>query len=459
MRTDLDTDLELFYLFLTGLFLLTGSIVWRRFRQRRLDPFEPLVWLSLYYLGAFGICSIPYLHGWLEPGPRLEPVSFWLRQAMGITLVGIVCLWIGYSLPRFRAPRLTPFNLLKGVEVRPAWAVALVGIGLLVQLYRLSRGEFGYLMVHESYQSTLGSSQIFSQLSVLGQFGFILAALDAFRHPGCPRRRLLFLVTVGVEVIATLISGMKGGIVYAGLNLTIVYFYLNGRLRARFIMPAILALLVLIPINFAYRQRINDGEVERTNLLAAGTTFISLMAEGAVSQEERQGMARWIVILEHLAMLRDTARVVRYAEETGDFWGGRHYGDLPLLIFVPRFLWSDKPVMDIGRWVSTVVMGNPRSMTHSQAITFAGDLYLNFGVDGVAVGFFLLGLLLRVIYQRYALQGDVSDLFLYLSLWVGLWNLDGAASIAGTARQFLMLLVIRHLAFSREPRQLRGVRA
>ena len=64
--------------------------------------------------------------------------------------------------------------------------------------------------------------------------------------------------------------------------------------------------------------------------------------------------------------------------------------------FVPRVVWPDKPVASDPRKYSELYFDFG---DNSFTITPVGDLLRNFGVVGVPIGMFILGLFLRTIYR------------------------------------------------------------
>src|SRR5205823_829813 len=115
--------------------------------------------------------------------------NFWLCQAMGAVVMGVLSLWAGYLIVQARArpARAVPFLLRADQEIRLSWIMGLYGIGLGLHIYMFSRGFYGYLMVRSAYFEALAESQVLSQLSLFGRFGFALAAIDFFRHPDSRR--------------------------------------------------------------------------------------------------------------------------------------------------------------------------------------------------------------------------------------------------------------------------------
>jgi hypothetical protein len=130
---------------------------------------------------------------------------------------------------------------------------------------------------------------------------------------------------------------------------------------------------------------------------------------------------------------------------------------LPIWPFVPRFVWPSKPILDEGARFDIALGGRG---TTSTATSYPGDLYLQFGLLGIPIGMFALGLVAQWLTNR--LSGPIArqDLFIYacvflfgfpieveaFSLWSGLikllvilyvlsWTIYGPRSrISGVSR-------------------------
>ena len=61
---------------------------------------------------------------------------------------------------------------------------------------------------------------------------------------------------------------------------------------------------------------------------------------------------------------------------------------LPFYPFVPRLVWASKPLENVGADFSIKLHEDPNSCT---SITYPGDAYMEFGLLGVIVGMFVLG--------------------------------------------------------------------
>ena len=90
---------------------------------------------------------------------------------------------------------------------------------------------------------------------------------------------------------------------------------------------------------------------------------------------------------------------------------------LPFYPFIPRFLWSSKPILDKGRRFSVALgLGDQTATT----LTYPGDLCFEFGVPGLLLGMFLFGLVAQWLTNRLSVAGSKRHLFIYTGLLITL---------------------------------------
>ena len=98
------------------------------------------------------------------------------------------------------------------------------------------------------------------------------------------------------------------------------------------------------------------------------------------------------------------------AGRTGDSFGNS------LAIFIPRFLWRDKPVItEIGTRFNFLATGNDKSGSGPGLFV---DAYWNFGWTGVVLLMAVVGVLLG-LWSRYALEIVHRELWLYFPVVLG----------------------------------------
>ena len=126
----------------------------------------------------------------------------------------------------------------------------------------------------------------------------------------------------------------------------------------------------------------------------------------------------------------------------------------------PRFIWKNKPLStnsfgnDFGRHLGIL---SPEDSVTSVGPTIIGDFYINFGILGIILGMFLLGMAFRFIYDYLIKLTAVSSsgLLIYSIFWIQL--IQGmenwiASTWAGLVKLFVILLLL-HLFLTNKQSQ------
>jgi hypothetical protein len=82
---------------------------------------------------------------------------------------------------------------------------------------------------------------------------------------------------------------------------------------------------------------------------------------------------------------------------------------------VPRVLWPDKPTVGIGYWFAQSYWGTPAGVREvPQSVTHLGELWIDFGWAGVAVGMAILGVWYRFLYSALRPRESGTGAILYV---------------------------------------------
>jgi len=112
--------------------------------------------------------------------------------------------------------------------------------------------------------------------------------------------------------------------------------------------------------------------------------------------------------------------------------------------FIPRFLWPDKPVLNMGSYATTVIFSS--SSSSNTPLTDIGEFYLNYGLAGVLIGMFALGALFRSVYLycKSLIEFDaITGSLMYLSLFSSLVFLQtGVGSITTALTRIVPLTIV-----------------
>jgi oligosaccharide repeat unit polymerase len=91
------------------------------------------------------------------------------------------------------------------------------------------------------------------------------------------------------------------------------------------------------------------------------------------------------------------------------------FGETFLELFIqpiPRFLWPDKP-LSIGLQFTQIFTRTQYSSYTSSALSLPGEFYMNFGLPGILLGFVVLGIIARFIYEYLGVRRGASYAIIY----------------------------------------------
>ncbi len=174
--------------------------------------------------------------------------------------------------------------------------------------------------------------------------------------------------------------------------LPVCLVFCSGKIKvSTFYLGTIVGLLIFMPIlNFTGRFGMSIGE-------AAQNVDIS----------------EFIFKVPYIDVFDMLVYEVRYLHSEGFYWGGKTLSIL--LFFVPREFWTGKETLiakDIG--AQLVEMGT--AGTDNLSLFFAGEFYADLGFVGVAIGAFLVALLLSVFGSNRPVTINGLDIRSFISI-------------------------------------------
>lgn len=423
------------------------------------------VMLAIAYLGLHGFaglqwCSVPVLltlRALLEysaiPAWRFasghDPVDHYYVHAMILALVGFTSLWIG-SVLFMRSWTLRFAARSQETSARVAIAgVALCLVGLAGKLTMWKLGLLSYMADSAARASSLPYLYWLGNLANLLEAALVVSAIEIFgKRSTEPVLRVVFWLSLTCVVVFGALSGMKQNILQPLLLLVLIYAITRGRFpRVSLLLP--LLFVLIYPVMNAYRDNLDSGYRSQVNTLG-GLNAVVLKTIGdipasfdnpssASSSAEDRDTAR-------LSCLTDLSQII--SVPTPSFLNGEEKMWLaPIYSFIPRFIWKNKPVMNKGARL-TVALGGRE--TSSSAVTPIGDLYVTYGISGVAVGMFIYGIGLQ-LYMNWIASRVISErtLFIYLAMLMTLINLesDVAGLIAGVVDFGILALFLSYVIY------------
>jgi len=419
-----------------GLSLLLVAVlvvgVWLDTRLRRsFDPFSPAAVLTFASLLSFSVPGLGLYSDSRGIQPRLGSY-YWINISMAVAVAGIVCLWLGYLFS-------SRFHVALGVRAAQAVqqhsgqfrlraaAIVLV-VSIVVELYSISTGQFAYLRTNRIQGDLSG----FGQLSAYAISSVYYVTLVTGWYVFCGKANNLTRYIFGLALMAglgsALVSGMKSGVVELLVAVTLPYFYAKRRIPTQIFVAGFALFVFFYPVNIAYRGIINGGHLNTTSVVDAAGAMGSAVVDtwGSHSVLDTLGATGQQAKYRQADVLQEIGLVVRYTPHPFPYRMGAAYLRLPATVLIPRIVWPDKPVDEIGYVMTRDYVGFSAYAAQftSSAPTVFGDLYMNFGMAGVVVGMVLLGLLGGLLFSAISPALSPGRLLYYYVVFLILTNLE-----------------------------------
>lgn len=370
-------------------------------------------WLSV----GFGLATLAWLGDVKAYNGLVTRAS--LAPAAGVAGAGFIALVLAYqSTPRlFRQWACALDRSLGGrgtMSSNASGIWALWGVSMLAQAIGYARGSVGYLAHPSAALSTSSSAN--AVLSLLAQLGLLATVMAGWRA-GLKRRpgsMALLMWVATSQLLLGLFSGMKEAAVIQ-LVAILVGYSARGRLRsAPLVIACLIALFVVTPFVTAYRTVLLNGSSRLSPAESlASIDFYQMMIRSTSQNEPGQLFAE---SADRLSRIGDVAIIMGKTPAAVPYISPVELISGPVLGFVPRSVWPDKPVLDAGYQVNQQYYEMPSNIYSSAAVTPYGDLYRHGGVGIVILGMAILGLFVRSVDDRGTARSDLDPRLLFLPM-------------------------------------------
>ena len=414
-------------------------------KNGKFDWFEIICIISAGYLLNFGLRGVYNVFnddklGFLNYDDTLVQAQFAAADWLSLSLVGY-CL----PFPRHVAD-LVPM---------PKWRWSLSpNRGKVVALYLVgltARFALGVLDVGVSFEYYI------IWLGQLTAYALGIAILYAFVDKN-NRRKWWALVLVMLPfqfVFAFVGTPNKLSLLEPIFLIAISYHYFKSPISLRAIaLTGMVAVLTIFPWVTRFRNLANEPDLP--------TRFVNSVLDlitGQVSYSE------YVIgsVMNRSHLVDSVALVLKYATVPDFITGLAPYVLIPAYTFVPRILWSDKPID------SAILFGRQflgLSGDTSIGVSNPGDFYMNLGYFGIVVGMFGLGVLYRLLYANLITKWNKSGVewrlpffFIYCFVVQQLYvSFEGSiyVSLSDLLKKLLLLSVVA--LFMRVPPSSAGAR-
>jgi len=337
------------------------------------------------------------------------------------TIIGYKYVSSFGGLPVVTAPLPTIRGRIQSPFIVPtAIAIAALGMTLRVMPAQHDLGAIGSLL----------------------KFAPNLVVFALARYGFSQRRRRLINVALGIALAeatrAALFDYLRSGIVVPLFAFTLAAVIGTRTVRilgTRYFMP-IYAIVIGFAAYFAAMGQVRLSGATGTERVAA---VFETQDQAANDSESDHGL------MVRLTTLNQLSQIGRLTQQSG-YLRGQTLTYLAFA-FIPRVIWPDKPTIAKGQWFAFRIgqaIEKPDG-TYSSAVnmTVPGELYLNFGWIGVALGCFGLGALFAVLWSRTAFWTESRNVLGSALGFYLLWTAFGA----GADLQIVVTLIAMYLLF------------
>ena len=389
---------------------LTGQRVVELAINRTLDLFEPVNLVAAYFALYFALRAL-YVLSWPSV-PRLGLFAYddYLPAALWCACLGYIAFAAGYYsnlakriLVRLPEGRLTWPRTAPGVRI-----ALLLTIGFAAWIYLFKHGAFVVGAVSEEAGRNFHSDPMPGIAILLGALldcGWVATCIAIIRKQRKTNQVTLWMVAAlaaGMLAVRLVYTGGKQYFLEPLVQAMIVFHYLRWRLRLRHV------LLVGVPCAFLAFGALN---VYRFVIIGqsggAPTSFQDLMGRVSYAwdyftSDHTDGMEQsaFESLMRRQFGVDALALVMKYTPDRRPFGYGESYLTIPEQTFVPRQVWTDKPIYIPTDDFERDYLGVPPGGFTSMHVI--SDLYQNFNIFGVAVGLFLIGVVFQLLYLACA---------------------------------------------------------
>jgi hypothetical protein len=390
--------------------------------RRRLDPFEPVYALSLFW-GVYYVLGPlwRYWKGETHPfGVSVEDASW--NTALVLIGLGLGAFLVGYYARTGERVGGGWRPLKERLSGEWTWlVVGLYAFTIGARLYQIREGWYFFAATTREVERGWISVLFFVGSLWILAYAYLAVVMLGSRRAKLGRT-LFFAVVVPIEVVFWFLSGYRSMILALFSIPLIVLWYRRRVFPAKGIaVLAVTALFLVLPANTLYRLATIDP---RGVSIDPGARFFDVLKTGLeiarespslllpFSSEEPQ--ANFIERLEGVGTM---AALLERVGPEDYLWGETLMW--PVAMFVPNVLWPGKAEAYRLRQEEFCDFLNVSFRPCPAVMTQIGELYWNFGALGVIIGMFVWGFLCRAAYSACvpgAKEGTFG-LWLYAAFW------------------------------------------
>lgn len=345
--------------------------------------------------------GFPVLFQYFGDGIRYCPRYSSLAQGMFYANIGFLTLWLTYNSTLFYPllSHLKKFSVffVKVLRVNKFLIYLFVFLSIVVNLKSIYSGNYGVLSTIYNDDTQIGfldQIEFFASTALKG-----VVFLQAWQYFKYNIGKKLFFVSFLLLLFFQILAGYKGSVVMSFIILLIANYLATRRINYKLTLVCIISLIVAYGLVNPYREYLlYTGERPSSITAIVNCVINGVFLQSQIIASEDVSVVE--EVMSRFTTLPELAAFIEYKEGMGlriprdpDFMFLCY--SIPAQLLVPRFIWLNKPVNDLGIWwVSNTVVGNMSNS--STAFGSVGFLYLTFGTIAIVFGFMIVSFMLKI---------------------------------------------------------------
>tara|TARA_B100000963_G_scaffold361806_1_gene399815 strand:+ start:21151 stop:22722 length:1572 start_codon:yes stop_codon:yes gene_type:complete len=449
------------------------------------DSFRPILhpyFLTIvaFYLGMHLVPNIRLIFG--DPTEYLDiHFIFWddnpykaLNKAMILTIFSAFALFLGYKIKisesigiqlHTRVKKFLTFSNKKEVTEKKSnlfIIFILILMGLASLLTQIQLGVWGYGISEEVFEKYSAYAQWFSYVDRAQLLCVMILAYSthSIKKSSSKTTKTLFYLLLAFLSFQGFLFGSKGNVIYPIIVAGVAAYLATGRIIYKYIYLTLVLLAIAFVTIEPYRiVKAIYPDATFTESLALLSSVPDLIQEETVEEdvtllERAEDLSFWF--FGRLDQFSFGANAIEYKDRYGipfrteafnnpDFLGSIIYS--PVLAFVPRLIWKDKPRDQIGTWYNDFITNT----TYYSATDFGAVAYAYYAGGWVAIFlvFSFFGMMQRIIFESFFKLKNIQGVLTYFALVLPIVFIESAVGgvITGFFRAIPMVLIIIFLIF------------
>ncbi len=375
----LNKEFFLFKILINYLFVLALTpFIFEKINKRKIDPFSPLTIFTFFYLLLFGMRAIDLLI--FHQDLILEDEGYYI-QALFYAIIGLHFFQIGYFSKlgqSFFRKKMIPDNwsITKFIVILISYSlISLLSFSIII---KLSGGfETYFHNIRNAMVMITSGTTIFFISVLLINIPLLIWFCYILENKKFSFTFILYFF-IGALLLASL--GERGHLIALIISMVICYNYLKKVVHLLPIFSLATVLILFLVIYGQYR----DFTEQSYKFKKAGFNV-------------RIGFLNtYHYFIGHFDQLRHVKDIIKYVPDDLNFQYGKTFLNL-LVKPIPSAIWEGKP-QGAGQIITKHIYPKAYSLNVTVAPSILGELYLNFYLLGVILGFLIFGVFCKALY-------------------------------------------------------------